>query len=339
MKLKISIKVFITLFLWTNLSFASKESIRLLTWWDYISPEVVQKLEKEGFKLDLSLYKSNEVAFSRLVSKKSDFDAIIISGAIIDSVKTFVPIENISKPFNRDYIDFLRRDDIGCVPYLWSATVFSVVGDEQVDSLDSLAALKGKGYHVAIIDDPFEVVARQLLDQDCSMQGKNGALDWSQSENCFAKILFPQNLRTTDFKTSTAEYLAKEKSAAYGWHGELSPVLSSKKLNLNIFLPKKDPVIGVDYVCLIKKSNQKKNILNFVKLLTDSDSTTKNVKNTGYFSPYRGQTSNLDPKFEQIYLEIMNQKNDRRPKILTSPKPEVHKKINNIWQKIRYEKK
>ncbi len=45
-----------------------KEPIRLLNWWEYLSQEAVEFLEKEGHHLNVTTYKSNEVAISQLIS-------------------------------------------------------------------------------------------------------------------------------------------------------------------------------------------------------------------------------------------------------------------------------
>lgn len=333
-------KSLVIILLICSTSLGAKQTIRVLSWWDYISPKVIKKVESHGYKVDLSLYKSNEVAFSRIVSEGNKFDVLIISGGIVDSLSNLVPVKKITGNSGyKDYLPFLIKKDMKCVPYLWSATVFSVIGDEKVSTLEDLLNLKDKNYSIAVVDDPLEVMARAFLDLGCANIKDHYHYDWNQTSKCKEAQVkeYLKKLSPMDIKTSTAEYLVKNKTAAYGWHGELNPLLDTPNFNINI--PKNKPIIGADYVCMVGKGQTDKTVMKFINLLTDHDSTELNMKSLGYFSPYVNHTNGLHKKMKTLYSDIIAKSKNEGVVLINSPPPQVYKSINNLWQKIRYEKK
>ncbi|MBC7753632.1 MAG: hypothetical protein H7Z71_05305 [Moraxellaceae bacterium] len=314
------------------------QTIRLLTWWDYLAPNVVERVQKSGFKLEISPYKSNEVAFAKLISKSNEYDAAIVSGTILDSVSKIVEFEGVQRiNSSRKYLDFIPTAN--CVPYMWSVTLFSVKGSAKIYSLPDLLSLKNKGYSVAVIDDALEIAARSMLDGDCVHGNDSKKMSWDSSKKCMADFGFLNGLSAADLKTSTAEYLIKKNSAAYGWHGEITSLLDGGADSINVFLPERSPVIGVDYLCAFKKSKiDKRRLVEFIKLLTDRQSIKSNVEMTGYFSPYMNHKVKLHSKIKTVLNEIFARKK-YKPLLLNAPPKEVHDSLNTRWQKVKYEEK
>ncbi len=58
---------------------SASTTLKILTWWDYLSKDVIQNLEKQGYSVKITTYRTNEAAVSRLTKNQENFDLAIIS--------------------------------------------------------------------------------------------------------------------------------------------------------------------------------------------------------------------------------------------------------------------
>ena len=340
--------ILLSLALLTTPSFAKEKTIkiRLLNWWEYLDVRVQEKLKANGFEIELTPYKSNEIAMSRLVLTNTKHDVVIISNVIINSALQANALDTgVLKPDNKDIYSFIPKVP-GCVPYLWSTTVF--VTDPRVKkaspkTFEELLALRQAGFEVAIVDDSFEVSARMMADNNLMFDRVNrvNASPFSRVQKALETPAF-QNLeaiRSVKVLTSVGEHLQKPNAAMYGWHGEVAGNLK-KAPWLEFSLPKQFPIVGADYVCLARdrahKDISEKDLRRFVSLLTDRESIGWNVQTSQYFSPFEGDQRNLQPKVQLLQKNLISLMKSSKPVWLSSPSPEDHKALNKWWRKARY---
>ncbi len=279
-------------------SIASQRAISVYTWWDYIPAEVIEKLKAKGFKISIIEYRSNEVALSKLLSGKSDYDIVIVSNWVLRVLEESNKVEPKTLEallLKRKYLDFATNFSRSCVPYLWSTTTFAADAKnlkEGPKSINSLLGLQNQSYKIGIVDDPIEFAARVVSDN------KEACPDGGKEQNVLDLIdrCPNQNLLKTvgkverGFFRNTLEPILGPKTAIYGWHGIVGAQMGSLP-TFEFYLPKANPVVGLDYVCVLK-GRKEASLPALVELLTDEESTNMSILKTQYFSPYVFDTGN-----------------------------------------------
>ncbi|MBK7963086.1 MAG: hypothetical protein IPK04_18965 [Bdellovibrionales bacterium] len=293
----------------TNQGFALSKTISVYTWWEYVPSEVITKLKSKGFKVNIIEYRSNEVALSKLLSGNSDYDIAIVSNWVLRVLEDANKVEAKALESvlqKRKYLDFTTSFSKSCVPYMWSTTVFAADAKslkEGPRSIKALLALQSRSYTVGIVDDPFEFAARVVSDN------KEKCPNGDKEENIFdlidrcpaEKLLEAHGELDRGLFRNTLEPILGGNAAIYGWHGEVGGQIGSLP-TFEFYLPKGNPVVGLDYVCVLK-GRKDASLPSFVELLTDEESTNFNVAKT----PGRrfDMESKLMPKkfFENLELK------------------------------------
>lgn len=328
----------------------SRQPIRTLIWWDYLPNNTIEKLQKNGFYPDVSIYNSNEVASARIFSKREKYDVAVVSSLVVSASHSSNIFDtqillNLSKV--RPYIDSINVYD-GCIPLLWGATVFgsdSLKNQTSLNNIANLMQLRNKGYEIAILDDPFELSARLLADGalSCNTKELSSGISFKELRKCKTKnIQTSFNFEKKYFRSSVSDFLKGKKVAVYGWHGEIAQA-AKENPNIQLVVPQNHPVIGVDYVCIPKNRAHpklsKEQLVKFVELLTDPESTHWGVESTQYFSPYKNDLQGLSPAVVKLYQNLMSVMAQSPPFVLTAPDKDEHQLINNWWRGVRYESK
>ncbi len=326
-----------------------EKPIKMLNWWKYLDFRIIEKLKKNGIDIDLSLYQSNEVAVARLLSNRDGFDVAVVSNinlSVLEKTETF-EFDGVAEIIaNRKYLNFLSKSG-QCVPYLWGTTLFAYDSRstrEIPQSLAQLYKLKKQGFSIGVLDEPLEMAARIVGDSLhlCPKQSYENI--FSSLSGCKEISLKNSKLEfsSKDFLTSYDEFLKNPKVATYGWQGSVFLNLQSApwiKFNIS----KDYPIIGADYVCILK--NRSKNgpslerLKKFVETLTNRKNTLLNVESTQYFSPYLGDLDGLHPRVAKIYKKLIAKIKYDPPILIKIPGPREHEEINTWWKGIRYEKK
>jgi spermidine/putrescine-binding protein len=233
------------------------------------------------------------------------------------------------------------------VPYLWGTTIFAIDGRESFgqipNTLNELKKLKSKGVRIGVLDDPFEMSARILGDNIEKCAKKNFKKFFSNIGSCGEAYTESKlGFSPEDFVTTSDEFLQREKIAVYTWQGSVFMNLKNAPW-LKFGLPLNHPVIGADYICVLKNSSfsreKKKMLLRIVERISNKKNTTFNVESSQYFSPYENHFSGLNPLVLKLYNDLRKKMSESNPIFLTTPSKSEHKEINSWWKKVRYENK
>lgn len=329
---------------------ASKEKatqVRVFSWWDYVSEATRQRLGKEGYRVEVTVYKTNEEAVSRLATNRDGFDVAIISNLAIPILSGAGVLERIDFSdlvHRRKYLSFLQPQSAYCVPFLWGATLFTYDSryvSKPPKTIQDLAELKSKGTQIGIIDDMFEFSGRVILDHKKSCTHRTSPksiFDYLNICKSDSVLSVPANISSADFISSISDLPVKPNTASYGWHG-IAALMMDKQPWLQFSLPSDGVVLINDAACVLKgrKNELSKTMLKkFVESLTDEMSTHHNSKFSQYFSPFENDSSGLSPGTKKLKAEIEKSFSSKDPVQLTPPDSEVHSKLNAWWRKLRY---
>lgn len=321
----------------------SAEKINVLNWWNYMSSKDQNILQKAGFNFQVIEYRSNEGALSKILSTFHKYDIVIVSNWVAEIINNANKIDNRTlKPVikSRNYLSSTVSKNTHCLPYLWAATTFAYKKDQstqQINTLRKLVELKEANKRIAVIDDSMEFIHRFFEDEQL-----NKCLESKENLLCNKKILtFGNKITPSDFLSFYNGNLGKL-DAVYGRHGEMTKTVE-KIENFEFALPLKRPVMGIDYVCILKNETRSKKrtkeLKRFVEELTNKDNTNNHVKETHYFSPYDEYTKGLlPPKTERLYYQMKERLKKNKPYYIKPLSNNKIKVLNKLWKTIRFNK-
>lgn len=304
--------------------------IRILLWWDYIDISVQNKIREIAPNSELIIYKSNDVALSKILAGRENFDIVIISNSVYPILKEAGYFSDILSEIHksRKYLKFFNKYS-KCLPYLWSATLYQV--SNKTNTVESLKNILKKDSKGIIIDDKFEVAARIIADEkeNCAIREKNIFNCWD-SELAEKTSFLSSNMFTSSIGDSL-----NQNYVIYGWHGELTYNFKKYK-DIKYYLPSR-PIVGSDLVCTSKGSSKNRNrlILKIVDILTNPISTEANSLKSGYFSPYLKRQNIKNKKLRDIYGRLLKKIEENQYYIINPPGKEKLKSLNFWWNKLR----
>lgn len=325
----------------------AQETIKIFSWWDFIPQETIQHFKKKGIKIEVTEYRSNEVALSKLLNHSANFDVAIISNWVIKILENKKIIDNseLAKILKkRKYLPFLAdmNEKYLCAPYLWSTTTYAVdtsISNIKPMNLFELENLKREGFTLGIIDDAIEFGAIALLsyDEKCAKSLRNHELFTGLFKCNFPSFsTISKTFQPSDFRNSIKSIVGR-KTALYGWSGEIGEALE-KYDYMNFVEPSHPPIIGMDSVCIVKKKKIDPKVAKFVEEFTDRKITKLNAEKMQYFSPYENLNIKHSPKIKKLEKIILEKIKANKPILLYPPDLNTQRQLNDWWQKIRYEK-
>lgn len=314
----------------TNPTFGNTK-IKILSWWNFLSPQTIQNLRQQGFQSEIVSYMTNENAIAKIASNNDSFDIVIISGIVADlmSKKQKISLVDIQTPLKRNYYPFLNKFK-HCLPFLWSSTVFISHTSEnlELDGMQKLLELKKKSFKIGIVTDPQEFFFRILLDNN---RNKFSQIDQSLMDKYSA-------VNSKDFSSELTTILQDEKSAAYGWSGEAGELIrQGKKLSLS--LARSYPVMGADYLCIAyqgKDNSRFQKIVEYMKNFTDIKNTAISVKFSNYFPPYVNNTTGLQKNYVDLLNESLIQIKKGNFFMIPATNDNDYHLLNPFWRKVRF---
>jgi spermidine/putrescine-binding protein len=305
-----------------------KTKIKMLTWWDYIAPEVIERLKQNGYDPEIVTYRSNDVAISRLGHNQERFDVAVISNVAINILRDSLPSPKKPIAADRGYETFFGGIPKACVPYFWGTAVFAFTKGQEMGPITSIRRMvesKANGFKIGVIDDSIELAARIRSDENIS------------GNNIFADKIFTElssKITPKDFSSSLQQLAKEPKIATYGWLGESAGLLASRS-DVDYALPSGKILIAYDAVCILNKSRMKE-ASGFIKDFTSRANTADTMKMVQYLSPYIDQKEGLLPPILQLRSQIFQRIAAGNYDFLEPFSIESVKDLNTWWRKIRY---
>jgi spermidine/putrescine transport system substrate-binding protein len=141
--------------------------VRVITWEDYVAPEVIESFEKKtGMQVDLRTFENTEDLIGKLRAGSDEYDVVIFDSSSVNrlaDIKLLRPLKRASlSGFSNIDEKFLAQasdpDNEFSVPYLWGSTIVAYRSDKIDDPEPSFELLFDESLRgrVMMLDDMFE---------------------------------------------------------------------------------------------------------------------------------------------------------------------------------------
>lgn len=330
-------------------SYASNDNndyVNILSWWGYIdtsSPEIKKINETCNVKVSSDNYYSNN-EFTNIISTDiSNYDIVIFSETILDSVKDkvtnkngelYLLSENYDPIFKKHYKDNnlpknIAFFSIALSGFLYNPDLISIYDGESIEDI----FLKGKDNLIFIIDDAVEAnYLTKKLEKNTNVENKEnfiGTSSQQQSWKNFQKILNGKNV----FITNRADSIIKKNNFAFGymWSGDAIQEIEYINDKLKFYVHPDLSYLSLDLIADISASQKSKCVS---KMLGSEEYLNSLQEKTFYFTPYSNKNSKSNSILERIY-------NNSYKKISTLPwiepvTSDELKAINEDWDYIKF---
>ena len=229
--------------------------LRIYTWADYISPNVISRFEREnGCQIAVDTFDSNESMFEKLLAGGTDYDIIMPTSYQIPlMVKKgmlreldHARLPTVRRNFDRNYAGYIFDPTFAYnVPYAVSyggiAYRKDKIGDAPIDSwkVFGTEALKGR---MSLLDDMRETLGGALLSLGCSLNSTR-AEDIARA----AEVVVGWKANVTSFDNERyKEDIASGRFAVGQGYSSDSIQLAMKDGNVGFSLPKEGFSVAVD---------------------------------------------------------------------------------------------
>lgn len=254
---------------------AAENTLNIYTWADYIAPDTIANFEREtGINVRYSIYESNEVLATKLLTGHTNYDVVLPSSFFFDRLLKAGVFRKLDKSALPNYgnldpeiVQKLAVYDPGnqyAVPYLWFTTgigynvgkVRERLGSGEFDSwsmlLDPKNAAKLADCGILIIDSPTDVLSSVLIYLGKNPQSRDPA-DWTLAADTLQKIR--PYVRAIDSLDVIPELVNGSLCMALGWSGDIMAARyrareAGNGVDLRYFIPKEGGLIGVDMMAI-----------------------------------------------------------------------------------------
>ena len=285
-------------------SWASADTLHLYTWADYISPEVVEKFEKQhGCEVVIDTFDSNESMYAKLKAGATGYDLVFPTAYMIQVMHaegllqnldhTQLPnLPNIDTAVLAKVIDTKMEHS---VPYTFAYAALAIRKDKIKDAEPSYAlfdraSLAGR---VTLLDDMRESIGAALKSLGHSINTRDEAQLTAAQE---VLIRWKKQLARFDNEGYKAGIDSAEFHLVHGYSGDLFQV-QMENPKVEIIIPREGVTIGCDEMVIPKTAKQPALAHALINFLLDPAIAAENMEWMGYYCPNTPAKTRLSVEF------------------------------------------
>ena len=301
-------------------------SVNIFSWWGYWDDEIIEKLEDEcNTTISIDEYYSNDEFIRRFDNQK--YSIIVFSSeiyiVILNKFKN-IPLnfEEITKKYHPNILASFKKQSfknnivlvgLGRSGFLYNKNKVFIHKDDNLKFLFS----KSKNNKIIILDDAIESL--KLFYHINNVPRTKLEIKYSE-----------QFIFTNDFPKKIDENFF---TLGYFWIGE---AYNQIKLNSNLkfIVHSKLNHVTADLLAALDNNSDTACV---AKAMSRKDTLNLVTSKSNYFSPYGVNYENDNEEF--IIENISFLENIKDLKWIERPSIDDYQKVNNLWQKIKIEKK
>lgn len=285
-------------------SWASADTLHLYTWADYISPEVVEKFEKQhGCEVVIDTFDSNESMYAKLKAGATGYDLVFPTAYMIQVMHAEGLLQNLdhTKLPNLPNIDTAVLAKVidtkmeHSVPYTFAYAALAIrkdkiKGAEPSYALFDRASLAGR---VTLLDDMRESIGAALKSLGHSINTRDDAQLAAAQE---VLIRWKRHLARFDNEGYKAGIDSAEFHLVHGYSGDLFQV-QMENSKVEIIIPREGVTIGCDEMVIPKTAKQPDLAHALINFLLDPAIAAENMEWMGYYCPNTPAKARLSAEF------------------------------------------
>lgn len=288
--MKFIVLLFFVLLNSLSLSVYAQEKLIILSWEDYMDPELIRVFEKKNnITIEFIYFEHDEERDELIAAADLSYDIYMLDGQSISThfrLGWLAPITLKDAPNLKNYNTFwheYRPEAKGyTVPYSWGSTGFVYRQDLLPVKIDTLKSLFNppEALHGKIIMTPqiFELVPAALLalGLDANSIDSN---DIKQAEKLILQQQpFVHSYRALELQKESP-LVTGEAWIAYGYGGDALSLAQFNK-NISYLVPQEGGPLWMDFLVVSSKSNKKEMAYRFLNYMSETQAVLQNMYTT-----------------------------------------------------------
>jgi spermidine/putrescine transport system substrate-binding protein len=282
------------------------DQLVILTWDQYISPEVLEQFSEEtGIEIDYQTFENTVEFKARMQSSPGEFDLVIADDV---SLKELAVLKLID-PLDRDQLsNFSNLDDrylgldsdpenIFTIPYVWGSTLIAyrtdLIGDVE-PSWESFFDTS-HGLRVAMLDEMIDAFACALLAKGHSLNS-NDTAELEDAADLLKNFATNGNLIVEELFTSLDALDEGEVAMAMTFSGDAALYAEGNEL-IDYVIPKEGAALWLDSFAVGFGARNNANAHKFIDFMMRPEVAAQNASELWYASPNREALAHLDSEF------------------------------------------
>jgi putrescine transport system substrate-binding protein len=334
--------------------------VNLYTWADYLAPDTVANFEKQtGIRVNVTLFDTNEVLESRVLTGNSGFDVVVPTAPFFErQIRSgaYQALDRRQLPnlANMDpgIMASVAQNDPGNahgVVYLWGtygigyneARVAAALPGVALDSwrliFDPAYASKLAGCGIAMLDAPAGVVRLVLayLGRDPNAPG---AKDLADAEATLLRVR--PYIRNIDTTTITDLMANGDVCVALGYSGDIHQAGRRARdagngIRIGYFIPREGSLLWFDMLGIPKDAPHPANAHRFINYLMEPRVIADISNFLVYPNGNAAATALVDPAIRTDPIVYPSPETRRRLFVQSQDPPDQARAITRLWQKFK----
>lgn len=319
---------------------AGAAELRLFTFADYTSPELIGRFEKEtGHKVTISTFPSYEEMLKAVRKNPSRYDLVVpaeyhvvelVQRGLLEKIDAskLPGFGNIEENWRGQYYD--PNNDYS-IPWHWGTTSFVVDSDSYGEAADSLKALfdPADGHRVGLLDDGDDVITMAL--RYLGLPRCNDTADGlAQVEALLMKRIDAVELFDAD---QPVEWLVKMTvPVSMAWNGD---AMRARKLrpSLRYAYPREGVTVWTDTLVVLKGARSKAAALQFMAFMLRPENAAAQSNYTGYANAVHGSDAMLTPDLQDSPEIIIPPR--AKLEFLQQCEESTYGRYRALWSKVK----
>ncbi|WP_395718748.1 spermidine/putrescine ABC transporter substrate-binding protein [Prosthecobacter sp.] len=320
---------------------ACAQTLHIYTWADYVSPEVVEKFEKQhGCKVVVDTFDSNESMYAKLKAGATGYDLVFPTAYMIQVMNaqgmlakldhTKVPnLPNIDPAVLAKVTDKTMEHS---VPYTFAYAAIAVRKDKIKDAEASWAmfdrpALAGR---VTLLDDMRESIGAALKSLGHSINTRDEAHLAAARD---VLIRWKKNIARFDNEGYKAGIDSAEFHLVHGYSGDLFQV-QMENPKVEILIPREGVTIGCDEMVIPKTAKQAELAHAFINFVLDPAIAAENMEWMGYYCPNKPALEKVSPEFLKNPAITIPAELQAKCEVIEDLGPDLAK-YSKVWDQVK----
>jgi spermidine/putrescine-binding protein len=280
-----------------------KKLLNLYIWSAYLSPQLIEKFQKEtGIEVRYDTYDSNEALMEKVQAGASEYDVVVPTNDIVTTMirlnllqkldpNRLPNLKNVSSRFRNPPFDPHNEHS---VPFIWGTTGIGYNKTKVSEPVDSWAILWNPKYkgRILMLDDPWECFGAAL-----KLKGYTLNTDDPQELEVAKNLLLMQKPLVKIYNSANFDeiLLSGDIWLAQGWSGQFARA-KDQNPDLNYVIPKEGSAVWTDCLTIPKTAPHVEEAHAFLNFCMDEKVAAEITDITGYATTNEAAKAYIKPE-------------------------------------------